>query len=146
MNTTLHYCKILHQNATFFGLKDRIDVIQGEFLDMQNLKGDIVFFNPSFNMSIQDMSFDEEFSIFDNIAPDISLIFEKSFEVSKNLVMVFSNKTDISEIATLFWRYFEKYGKKLENVSIKIELFKINAKLEVFIVYYGEIAEVYENS
>jgi len=141
LNKNLHFCKILRQNSTLFSLKDKINVIQGDFHEMKGLKCDVVFFNPSYHSYVENLSFEEGLSIFENISPDISMILEKALEISNNIVMVFSDKADISELASLFWKYFEKKGD-LQRISINIELMKFNGKLEAFIVYVGEISEV----
>ena len=141
LNKNLHFCKILSQNSIVFNLKDKINVIQGDFHEMKGLKGDVVFFNPTYHSYVENQSFEEELSIFENISPDILIILEKALEISNNIVMVFSNRTDISELASLFWRYFEKKGD-LQRISINIELMKFNGKLEAYIVYVGDISEV----
>lgn len=137
----MHHSKILYKNSSLLNLKGNINVVKGEFLCMKRLKGDIVFFNPAYTFNANEISYEGEFSIFDNTSPYIVEIIEKSLEVAENLVMLLSKKTDIAELASVFWKVFEKKGI-FEHISIKIELIKINGGLELYVIYYGEIAEV----
>lgn len=124
-------------------MNDRIDVMEVDFIEAKLQKVDLVFFTPPpYFGKMDDTSMEEDqYSIFYNITPDILTILEKALEISKNVIMILSNKTDISELALLFWKYFEKKGH-IDRISVKIEYFKMNGKLEAYIVYFGNIAEV----
>lgn len=145
MNRTLHYCKILKQHSTLCGLKDRIETLNQDFLEAKVRMVDLVFFNPATLVGPieEDGSIVEEesFSIFYNLTPDILSFLEKALEISRNVVMLLPNKTDISELSLLFWRLYEK-KRKTHPISVKIEYFKINRKLEAYLVYIGDIAQV----
>lgn len=136
-----HFSKLLAQNAKGFGVSDKINVIYADFEEYNKVKSpDIIFLNTAYLFDQSDMG-SNRFSIFESVDPDLALIIEKALLISKNFVMILPHNADISEISNIFWNFYEKH-KKVPSISIKCEFLKINDKLEVFVIYSGEISEV----
>lgn len=146
MNRTLHYCKILKQHSALCGLKDRIETLNQDFLEAKVRKVDLVFFNPASVVGPMEddgsILEEEAFSIFYNLTP---LIFwaswRKLWKFQEMLLCCFLIKLIFQSSSLLFWRLYEK-KRKLHPISVKIEYFKINRKLEAYLVYIGDIAQV----
>lgn len=144
VNKSVHCSKILSQNAVLFNVRDQLECLEADFLDLRLRASDIVFFAPCVPAPrpVDEPELEEvPFSLFDHVVPDVVAVLCKAFESSHNVVMVLPRKLDLTELALLFGRCFER-RRAIAKVAVRIEYFKVNCRLERYIVYFGDVAEV----
>ena len=73
-----------------------MEFINTDFLNMKNCKADCIFLSLDWNF------YDNKFSLFNNLNCEISKILNKSFEMTKNIVLSLPKSIKISELAKAF--------------------------------------------
>lgn len=131
-------------------------------MNLQKLSPDVIFLNPEMSENANK----ENFSIFNDITPDLTSTLIKSYNICKNIILCLPKYAKIQEIASLFSTIFKRtdrfhnfkilkfhllttkknnyyyYYRKIEDITIEIEYFFINGELEQIQVYLGEITQV----
>ncbi|KAM4624072.1 trimethylguanosine synthase isoform 2-T2 [Polymixia lowei] len=115
-------------NATVYGVADRIDFLQGDFLKLApRLRGDVVFLSPPWGGP--DYLTAEVFDIKTMIEPDGFEIFRLSKLISDNIVYFLPRNADMNQVASLAGP-----GGKVE-----VEQNFLNNKLKTITAYFGDL-------
>uniref|UniRef100_UPI003AAD59A2 trimethylguanosine synthase n=1 Tax=Centroberyx gerrardi TaxID=166262 RepID=UPI003AAD59A2 len=115
-------------NATVYGVADRIDFLQGDFLQLApHLHGDVVFLAPPWGGP--DYLTAEVFDIKTMMEPDGFEIFRLSKLISDNIVYFLPRNADMDQIASLAGP-----GGKVE-----VEQNFLNNKLKTITAYFGNL-------
>lgn len=101
--------EIVKKNAQVYQALDNIELHNEDFLalDVGDQNVDVAFLAPPWggvNYCHQN------YSIFDNITPDVRRILEKAMTLSSNIILLLGRNTSIGELVQLFCEYFEKHN------------------------------------
>ena len=88
-------------NAIIYGVRDKIDVIKGNFQNFKckNKRIDLIFLAMEYE-NVKNPN--ENFCLFANILPDIRKTIENAMSITENIVLILPKYVDISELALLF--------------------------------------------
>ncbi|XP_028284123.1 trimethylguanosine synthase [Parambassis ranga] len=118
-------------NAVVYGVSERIDFLQGDFLQLApTLRGDVVFLAPPWGGP--DYLSAEVFDIRTMMEPDGFEIFRLAKMISDNIVYFLPRNTDMDQIASLAGP-----GGKVE-----LEQNFLNNKLKTVTAYFGSLIKV----
>ncbi|KAM9349751.1 trimethylguanosine synthase [Symphorus nematophorus] len=119
---------LARHNATVYGIADRIDFLQGDFLQLApRLRGDVVFLSPPWGGP--DYLTAEVFDIKTMMEPDTFEIFRLAKLISDNIVYFLPRNADMDQIASLAGP-----GGKVE-----VEQNILNNKLKTVTAYFGSL-------
>nr|XP_046264693.1 trimethylguanosine synthase isoform X2 [Scatophagus argus] len=119
---------LARHNAGVYGVTDRIDFLQGDFLHLApQLRGDVVFLSPPWGGP--DYLTAEVFDIKTMMEPDGFEIFRLSKLISDNIVYFLPRNADLDQIASLAGP-----GGKIE-----VEQNFLNNKLKTVTAYFGSL-------
>ncbi|XP_069543850.1 trimethylguanosine synthase [Brachyistius frenatus] len=117
-------------NAAVYGVADRIDFVQGDFLQLAPcLRGDVVFLSPPWGGP--DYLTAEVFDIRTMMEPDGFKIFDLAKQISDDIVYFLPRNADMDQIASLAGR-----GGKVE-----VEQNVLNNKLKTVTAYFGSLVK-----
>ncbi|XP_056148903.1 trimethylguanosine synthase-like [Lampris incognitus] len=115
-------------NATVYGVADRIDFLQGDFLQLApHLHADVVFLSPPWGGP--DYLSAEVFDIRTMIEPDGFKIFQLSKLISDNIVYFLPRNADMDQIASLAG----------PGGQVEVEQNFLNNKLKTITAYFGNL-------
>ncbi|KAM4552063.1 trimethylguanosine synthase [Odontesthes bonariensis] len=115
-------------NAAVYGVAERMDFVQGDFLQLApRLRGDVVFLSPPWGGP--DYLTADVFDIRTMMEPDGFDIFSKAKQISENIVFFLPRNTDVDQIASLAGP-----GGKVE-----VEQNFLNNKLKTVTAYFGDL-------
>lgn len=137
----LHFCRIIAQTAKIRGFSSQIDVIYADFFAETRTAfkdADLALLN-----LLDLLGFEETGCGFESFEPDFAEIVAKTLRICRNLVVLLPKTADISELASIFWKIHEETAGKLPFFSLKCEFVQINAVLEAYVLYIGEISQVF---
>ncbi|XP_062284611.1 trimethylguanosine synthase isoform X1 [Scomber scombrus] len=121
---------LARHNAVVYGVADRIDFLQGDFLQLApHLRGDVVFLSPPWGGP--DYLTAEVFDIKTMMEPDGFQIFHLAKQISDNIVYFLPRNADMDQIASLAGP-----GGKVE-----VEQNFLNNKLKTLTAYFGNLIE-----
>nr|XP_033507275.1 trimethylguanosine synthase isoform X2 [Epinephelus lanceolatus] len=119
---------LAQHNATVYSVSDRIDFLQGDFLQLApHLRGDVVFLSPPWGGP--DYLTAELFDIRTMMQPDGFKIFRLAKLISDNIVYFLPRNADMDQIASLAGP-----GGKVE-----VEQNFLNNKLKTVTAYFGSL-------
>ncbi|XP_076029932.1 trimethylguanosine synthase 1 isoform X2 [Oratosquilla oratoria] len=127
--------EIARHNAKVYGVADRIEFIVGDFFQLApTLKADVVFLSPPWggpeylSSPVYDLA---------NLSGDItaSRLMEAAHKISHNVALFLPKNTNIKQLLCMGSR---------ENRKISVEMNKIGRKPKALTVYYGDIADYWE--
>ncbi|CAN9502960.1 unnamed protein product [Ophioblennius macclurei] len=118
-------------NAAVYNVAERIDFLQGDFLQLApRLRGDVVFLSPPWGGP--DYLTAEVFDIKTMMEPDGFLIFQLAKLISENIVYFLPRNADMDQIASLAGA-----GGKVE-----VEQNILNNKLKTVTAYFGSLIKM----
>ncbi|XP_029109145.1 trimethylguanosine synthase isoform X1 [Scleropages formosus] len=121
---------LARNNAEVYGVADRIDFIQGDFLQVApRLRGDVVFLSPPWGGP--DYLDADVFNIRTMMSPDGFEIFRLARIISENIVYFLPRNADMDQIASLAGP-----GGKVE-----VEQNFLNNKLKTITAYFGNLIQ-----
>lgn len=128
----------LRHNAGVYAINDKIEYVLADFmkLNTQQIKPDLVFLNPP-----AEVRSNEKFSLFSDIQPDLIEILKKTFEMTKNFILLLPKNVDFQEIIEAL--YFS-IPSNMEQKTVEIELIYINNSIEYVVVHYGDTSQVFQ--
>lgn len=119
---------LARHNASVYGVENRIDFIQGDFLDLApGLHGDVVFLSPPWGGP--DYLTAEVFNIQTMMEPDGFQIFQKAKLISDNIVYFLPRNADMDQIASLAG----------PGGRVEVEQNFLNNKLKTITAYFGSL-------
>lgn len=119
---------LARHNAGVYGVADRIDFLQGDFLQLApRLHGDVVFLSPPWGGP--DYLTAEVFDLHTMMDPDGFEIYRLSKIISNNIVYFLPRNADMNQIASL-----AGVGGKVE-----VEQNFLNNKLKTITAYFGDL-------
>ncbi|XP_078610461.1 trimethylguanosine synthase-like [Branchiostoma floridae x Branchiostoma japonicum] len=117
-------------NAAIYGVADRIEFLQGDYLQLaEGLKADVVFLSPPWGGP--DYLTADVFDIKTMIVPDGYEIFEKTKQITDNIAYFVPRNADVEQLVSLAGP-----GGKVE-----VEQNFLNRKLKTVTAYYGELVD-----
>lgn len=132
--------QLLDHNSKIYSVRDQINILTNDFLDLKAVKVDLVFVAPPWGGP--DYINRPDYSLHEGVTPNITLILEKAFEISDNIVMLLPRNIQLEELADLFGEYFEKHNQKPQRCFMEIEEILITGKPKEIAVYFGNASEV----
>lgn len=105
-----------------YKLQEKIDLLHLDALEMKKIKADVVFINPS--LSGDDLLKDSR--------PDLKQLVEVAKSMTSNIIIQLPSTIDLQQLTYLF-----------AGECIEIEQILIESKLEYYIVYYGNQAQIF---
>ncbi|XP_017561479.2 trimethylguanosine synthase isoform X2 [Pygocentrus nattereri] len=122
--------ELAHHNAEVYGVAQRIDFIQGDFLQLApRLRADVVFLSPPWGGP--EYLSAEVFNIKTMMSPDGFEIFRLAKMISENIVYFLPRNADMEQIASLAGP-----GGKVE-----VEQNFLNNKLKTITAYFGSLVK-----
>ncbi|XP_066272949.1 trimethylguanosine synthase-like [Branchiostoma lanceolatum] len=117
-------------NAAIYGVADRIEFLQGDFLQLaEGLKADVVFLSPPWGGP--DYLTADVFDIKTMIVPDGYKIFEKTKEITDNIAYFVPRNADVEQLVSLAG----------PGGRVEVEQNFLNRKLKTVTAYYGELVD-----
>ncbi|XP_078670961.1 uncharacterized protein LOC144911057 isoform X2 [Branchiostoma floridae x Branchiostoma belcheri] len=117
-------------NAAIYGVADRIEFLQGDYLQLSGgLKADVVFLSPPWGGP--DYLTADVFDIKTMMVPDGFEIFEKTKHITDNIAYFVPRNADVEQLVSLAGP-----GGKVE-----VEQNFLNRKLKTVTAYYGELVD-----
>ncbi|XP_019640686.1 PREDICTED: trimethylguanosine synthase-like [Branchiostoma belcheri] len=117
-------------NAAIYGVADRIEFLQGDYLRLsRGLKADVVFLSPPWGGP--DYLTADVFDIKTMMVPDGFEIFEKTKHITDNIAYFVPRNADVEQLVSLAGP-----GGKVE-----VEQNFLNRKLKTVTAYYGELVD-----
>ncbi|XP_017165597.1 trimethylguanosine synthase isoform X2 [Poecilia reticulata] len=115
-------------NSVVYNVVDRIDFLQGDFLQLApTLRGDVVFLSPPWGGP--DYLNSDVFDIQTMMEPDGFRIFSQAKRITENIVYFLPRNTDMNQVASLAGP-----GGKVE-----VEQNFLNSKLKTVTAYFGHL-------
>jgi len=127
-----------HYNAEVHGVKEGINYIKGNFLEM-NLNAimpDVILINPVLKWSLE-----KKFSLLKNFSFDYQQVLLKAMKMVKNVVLCLPRYAEISEIVELFAGVLHEIDENNED-CIEIEYLFIDKELIQIVVFCGPVAGI----
>uniref|UniRef100_A0A4X1SY52 Trimethylguanosine synthase n=2 Tax=Sus scrofa TaxID=9823 RepID=A0A4X1SY52_PIG len=119
---------LARNNAEVYGVADKIEFIQGDFLQLApRLKADVVFLSPPWGGP--DYATAETFDIRTMMAPDGFEIFRLSQMITNNIVYFLPRNADVDQVASLAG----------PGGQVEIEQNFLNNKLKTITAYFGDL-------
>lgn len=118
------------QNARVYGVEDRIEFIQGDFLELApSLKADIVYLSPPWGGPAYGSI--DLFDLKENIELDGFKIFQLAKNIAPNVVYFLPRNVNIEQVISLMD----------ENTPMEIEQNFLNNRLKTVTAYFGDLAK-----
>ena len=125
-------------NARVYNCPDNIIYFINDFLTL-NLEGeniDYVFLSPPWGGP--EYKNEEIYSLKKWITPDIEKIIEKSFKISKNIMIYLPRNTDLEELANIIYKYDKDDIESLSNtILFDVKYLNSASKVKAILVSYG---------
>ncbi|KAM9789924.1 trimethylguanosine synthase [Neosynchiropus ocellatus] len=120
--------ELAHHNATIYGVADRIEFVQGDFLQLApHLRGDVVFLSPPWGGPNYLTA--EVFDIGTMMEPSGYPIFELARKVSENIVFFLPRNADMDQVVSL----------ACPGGKVEVEQNFLNNKLKTITAYFGTL-------
>lgn len=117
---------LARHNASVYGVEDRIDFVQGDFLELApDLHGDVVFLSPPWGGP--DYLSAQVFDLRTMMEPEGFLIFQKAKLISDNIVYFLPRNADMDQVASLAG----------PGGRVEVEQNFLNNKLKTITAYFG---------
>ncbi|CAF1054430.1 unnamed protein product [Didymodactylos carnosus] len=118
------------QNARIYGVEDRIEFVQGDFIKLAStLKADIVFLSPPWGGPSYDLI--ELFDLEKNIELNGFHVFQTAQNISKNIAYFLPRNINIAQVISL----------ACDGSSMEFEQHFLNNRLKTVTAYFGELAK-----
>ena len=125
-------------NTKVYNCPDNIIYSVNDFLKL-NLKGeniDYVFLSPPWGGP--EYKNETVYSLKKWIIPDIDKIIEKSFKISKNIILYLPRNTDLEELANIIYKYDKDNIESLSNtILLDVKYLNSASKIKAILVSYG---------
>ncbi|XP_053738716.1 trimethylguanosine synthase isoform X2 [Synchiropus splendidus] len=120
--------ELAHHNATIYGVADRIEFVQGDFLQLApHLRGDVVFLSPPWGGPNYLTA--EVFDLGTMMEPNGFQIFQLARKVSENIVFFLPRNADMDQIISL----------ACPGGKVEVEQNFLNNKLKTITAYFGSL-------
>lgn len=121
---------LAQHNATVYGLKDRIEFIVGDYMQLiPHLKADVVFLSPPWGGPNYTKA--EVFDVKTMITLDGVRVFQETKTITDNIAYFMPRNVNVEQLSSLAGP-----GGKME-----IEQNFVNKKLKTITAYYGDLVE-----
>ena len=125
-------------NTKIYDCPNNIEYHVEDFLKL-NLKGekiDYVFLSPPWGGP--EYKNDGVYSLKKWITPDIDKIIQKSFKMSKNIILYLPRNTDLKELANIIYKYDKEEIDSFSNtILFDVKYLKSASKIKAILVLYG---------
>lgn len=137
-NKIEHAVDYANYNAILHGLKEGVNFVKGEFLNMNfnNKIFDVILINPVLKLDPE-----KRFSLLKNVKFDYHKVLLKSLKLKKNVILCLPKYVETFEIIDLFSAVFNEI-EQLEENCLEIEYQFMNKELQQIVVFYGHIAGI----
>ena len=125
-------------NVKIYNCPDNIIYHANDFLklNLKEEKIDYVFLSPPWGGP--EYKNETVYSLKKWITPDIDKIIEKSFKISKNIILYLPRNTDLEELANIIYKYDKNDIESLSNtILLDVKYLNSASKVKAILVSYG---------
>ena len=125
-------------NVKIYNCPDNIIYHANDFLklNLKEEKIDYVFLSPPWGGP--EYKNETVYSLKKWITPDIDKIIEKSFKISKNIILYLPRNTDLEELANIIYKYDQENIESLNNtILFDVKYLNSASKIKAILVSYG---------
>jgi len=124
----------LEANESVYGVEN-ITNLNYDFLEMPEIKADVVFLAPQCVREFEEMEVDPA----EHYSPPLSAIVEKALTITNNIVLLMPATTNVERLAALMAETLEKSPRGNGSCSLEIQKLYYMSSLKYLLVLYGPL-------